>query len=661
MANIVIKRSFNANAPITVEALSGFLFTQENQAHVFEIDGISSGSATGYFIAPDGTTKTCSGTVSGGKATVTLSQDCYNDPGRFKFAIMNSTGGVTTCIYAAVGNVYRTKDGEIYDSGEVVPSLNELLGYIANCQQAADRADNAADVILGGEVTITQSSSNITNGYWNGIVGQTMTFTEQADDSSGNGYRTVRNPIDISEFTPGTTISLKSTVTGAHGVRITDKNMQILAYYSGDNGNAPIDVTMTVPEGAKYLTQVIRHYSAYPERTAVSNFSVTGTTGGIIPRIEAIEEQIGSADGSADSNIVLSENLTSSNVNAGMLRINNTVAAHDSYSYTNYIYVEPYEKITVKNLHISGSAGMAFVDGDISNPILVQGYKSSDFSGYTTGSDVTIDVPEGACYFRTSQVTAQVPSLKIIGNMSTAEAITRLYNKVGMIGESVNTVDNSIAGTPLSMFTDIVCCGDSLTYSAVFTDATHHRQAFVPWPTQIERMYGIPTDIKADSGKNPKTWFADYGDTIAQSSEGNRLYITYFGHNASAQYPYTDTFETDCPADADPSTWADTLTGWWGRIINDIYTAGCKALIIRVSDSNGYRAVQDAIIEDIAARWNVPVIDNPYLPETIYHSATDSYANEAHYNDLGYMAFCRQLMTNINKMSLTDLGHLLPV
>ena len=242
-------------------------------------------------------------------------------------------------------------------------------------------------------------------------------------------------------------------------------------------------------------------------------------------------------------------------------------------------------------------------------------------------------------------------AVSIAGNIITA---------INLVGESVSTMDNHVAGTPLSMFTDIVCCGDSLTYSAVFTDSTHHRQAFVPWPTQIARVYGIPTDIKADSGKNPKTWFADYGDTIAQSSAGNRLYITYFGHNASTQYPYTDTFETDCPADADPSTWADTLTGWWGRIINDIYAAGCKALIIRVSDSNGYRAIQDAIIEDIAARWNVPVIDNPYLPDLIYHSATDSYANEAHYNDLGYMAFCRQLMTNINKMSLTDLGHLLP-
>lgn len=436
---------------------------------------------------------------------------------------------------------------------------------------------------------------------------------------------------------------LNETTTNSHGGFFENKPEKASVTYNGGR------VTFTASGN---IVAPITGWFAYLE---TDNFTQPQINAGqiLLPYssdITAIDStarvKIDNLDGVEEGTLNYSIATTVSDGAGKYIRHTGSVASNNSFNYTDPVDIAPEFTIKVK------AAGSSSVN----NVSIISKYENGVFVplvlNYNGNSptEYTYTAHEAEKIVISYLISASL-EVKITGNV---------INSILNINELVKSANSSLSGSPLQMFTDLVCCGDSLTYSAVFLDATHSRQAFVPWPTQIERSYGIQTIIQAQSGMNPKTWFESYGNTIAQSSAGNRLYITYFGHNASTQYPYTDTFETDCPADADPSTWADTLTGWWGRIINDIYAAGCKALIIRVSDSNGYRATQDAIIEDIASRWNVPVIDNPYLPDLIYHSATDSYANEAHYNDLGYMAFCRQLMTNINKMSLTDLGHLLP-
>lgn len=149
---ITIKRTTALDGPIIPESMAGSLFTGEKLAHQFIIsctrDGAAislSGSVTGRFMRADGQTILLTGSVSSGKGTLTLPQDCYNINGRFVMALFNVAGGATTTIYAATGNVLRTQGGTIIDSGSAVPNIDDLLAQIDAMEQATARANAAAD------------------------------------------------------------------------------------------------------------------------------------------------------------------------------------------------------------------------------------------------------------------------------------------------------------------------------------------------------------------------------------------------------------------------------------------------------------------------------------------------------------------------------------
>lgn len=148
---IVIKRTVPLDEDMIVtEPLKGSAFTLENGAHQFEITCTRNGEAvtltgtvSGKFIRADGSTKLCGGTISSGKAVVTLSQDCYNVPGRFKLSVLNTTSSDTSVIYSCVGEVQRSQEGTVTDTGTVVPTPEQLAQAIADCGTATTAATNA--------------------------------------------------------------------------------------------------------------------------------------------------------------------------------------------------------------------------------------------------------------------------------------------------------------------------------------------------------------------------------------------------------------------------------------------------------------------------------------------------------------------------------------
>lgn len=153
---IIINRTTSLDGPIMPESMAAPLYEQENQAHQFVItctrggsEEALSGSVTGALIRGDGATVALSGSISNGKAVVTLPQSAYVVSGRFALAIFNVVSGTTTAIYAAMGDIRRTSSDTIVDPGSVVPSLAELLAAAENANAAAAAADAAAENALG--------------------------------------------------------------------------------------------------------------------------------------------------------------------------------------------------------------------------------------------------------------------------------------------------------------------------------------------------------------------------------------------------------------------------------------------------------------------------------------------------------------------------------
>lgn len=148
MDPIIIDRQWVQGALVKTDAtlLEGYAFTEESGAHTFRISGVDedgndvtlSGTVLAKMLRADNVTVDVDGSVSGGKALVTLVGDCYNVPGRFRLTIYLSDGTKSQTIYSGVGTVCRATSGTEIDSGTTVPSLQQLEAAYNNCLDIYD-------------------------------------------------------------------------------------------------------------------------------------------------------------------------------------------------------------------------------------------------------------------------------------------------------------------------------------------------------------------------------------------------------------------------------------------------------------------------------------------------------------------------------------------
>lgn len=136
MAVNVIKRTWLQDRMVRPETLNGMAFQAEAGAHRFEITGYDSngnkmafsGNVTATFLRPDNTDVPLTGVISNGVAQVTLSQECYQVPGRFGLAIFVNSGNTKTVVYKCIGPVGMTSSGVAASS--VVQSVSTLIDRI---------------------------------------------------------------------------------------------------------------------------------------------------------------------------------------------------------------------------------------------------------------------------------------------------------------------------------------------------------------------------------------------------------------------------------------------------------------------------------------------------------------------------------------------------
>lgn len=225
-----------------------------------------------------------------------------------------------------------------------------------------------------------------------------------------------------------------------------------------------------------------------------------------------------------------------------------------------------------------------------------------------------------------------------------------------MVNTAVNTAFSGYYPfNILQAFKNIVCIGDSLTYSQVYTGSSTSRQAYKPYPK-----------VLADKACATATILATPGDTALQAWDRNSenivqkeacLTVVYLGTNGGL----TDTMETDMTGD-DYTAWADTNTGAYGKIIAKSIAVGSRVVLIKVHSSSGGVPITNSVIEKMAARFGVPVIENTYLSGTKYHSYPDgSGTNGTHYNDFGYAVFADQVANSISQLSAEDAVKIIPI
>ena len=215
----------------------------------------------------------------------------------------------------------------------------------------------------------------------------------------------------------------------------------------------------------------------------------------------------------------------------------------------------------------------------------------------------------------------------------------------------VTDIDDSPNENILAMFNKLICCGDSLTYGLVYTSSSTYRQAIVPYNEALQKMTGVPTVRYATAGYTAKDWWNANNSHLNEDG----LYIIFLGTNGGL----TDTINTDCVGD-DPSQFADTQTGYYGRILRTLEINKKTAVLIKPPAGN---AETQGTIQKFADKYGFAAISlPPELENNYYHYAPHNlnYSNGIHYNDMGYVHIANCIMDSINKLPLRELFLIAP-
>lgn len=310
------------------------------------------------------------------------------------------------------------------------------------------------------------------------------------------------------------------------------------------------------------------------------------------------------------------------------------------YSVTDYIEINNVSKLRLiaTSVNLADARGAAFYD---SVKAYISGYQ------YTRGAvDVELSVPPNAKYIRFTTGTAD-------------KSMTHLY-LIDLYGsfKRINNVLNGSDVNVLAAFSNILCIGDSLTYSQVYTSANSQRQAYRTYPQVLGKLCG--TDSIRTLARPGDTVIANWERYKNDAeSQTNALAIIYLGTNGGL----TDTLPEDAPTNTDPLTWADTNTGDYAKWVSKLQNLGYKVLLIKpFATSNNTLGTTKSVIEQIGARFGCAVLESFYTDDNKYHYYPDlSGFNGAHYNDLGYAWFASNLIRQVSMLPTEQMKLIIPV
>ena len=309
-----------------------------------------------------------------------------------------------------------------------------------------------------------------------------------------------------------------------------------------------------------------------------------------------------------------------------------------NYKVTDYIEIKPKSKIVLETSHkITDTAdlsGVAFYDKD---EVFISGEQ------LVTTNKLELTSPNNAKYVRVT-----------ITKLMYKNGFNLYYSSLFDLLDNIDTSDIKPINNIFTMYDNITCIGDSLTYSQVYTSANDSRQAYNPYPAILQKLSGTACTNIARPGYTSTNWWNTYENSIV--SKTNQLTIIYLGANAG----FTDTVDEDVVG-SNYQLYANTNTGNYAKIIKKSLDVGSKVLLVKCYASSGNLTTTNSVIEQLATKFNVAVIDNEKLTANKYHYYPDlSGTNSTHYNDLGYQAFTEQLIKNASELSDAMIERIFP-
>lgn len=256
----------------------------------------------------------------------------------------------------------------------------------------------------------------------------------------------------------------------------------------------------------------------------------------------------------------------------------------------------------------------------------------------------------------------------IKATVKSVDEVKRIFD----IDTVVDCAEKQKSFSVLGAFNNILCIGDSLTFSQVYYDINPSddkgisRKAYNTYPELLAKRTGTEVTSFAETGYSALKWWEKYvegkfGDIIQKE---NQLAIIYLGTNAGL----TDTLDTDAPSGTDYNNWASTNTGCYAKIIAKCQEVGCKIILVQCfytsGGTNANTVITNNVIDKMADRFKCGVVPPIYLKEKALHCFPDGREHGSdtavHYNDLGYSAFTDALIHEIGNMPSEYMQNIIP-
>ena len=324
-------------------------------------------------------------------------------------------------------------------------------------------------------------------------------------------------------------------------------------------------------------------------------------------------------------------------IDGGYITPFGTVAEFGGFAYTDYIELLQGIKFKVVNKTADlASFAIYNYDKTVSRVILSSDVAGKEYIEFVLSGDekyIRTTLRTGdVCNVYYNEIITKSDILKKIGN---AQVQNKQYNV-------------------LAAFDNIVCVGDSLTYSQVYTAPNASRQANRPYPTVLAKLCGNDETILASAGATARACWNTFSSQIVAKT--NPLAIIYLGTNDGL----TDTLNTDVVGN-DPTNWADNDIGCYCRFVQKFQSLGYKVLLLKCWATSGNLENTNSAIEHVGERFGCSVMDVPVSSDLKYHYYSDlSGANAVHYNDLGYAWFASALIAAVADLKTDELKFIIP-
>lgn len=340
---------------------------------------------------------------------------------------------------------------------------------------------------------------------------------------------------------------------------------------------------------------------------------------------------------------------------------NGAVGTSDYTTATDFIDLTGITEIVYTRMKLTSSSstyGLAFYDANkdfISDSGIssVRNQKKTEYYMYRAA------VPSTAQYVRLSAVRSIGP----VSLYNAEDYDATMEGRLAKVESDYNPLNTGL--DILSAFSNIMCCGDSLTASVVYTADTsvdnHARAAYRRYPDILATKTGANVTYKALGGYCASEWWDAYKNYITQQE--NQLAIIYLGTNKGSTdtLGLTDTVDTDAEGD-DPAYYESNNTGSYSKIIKTFQLAGARVLLVHVCERVDQYEDINLAMDHIADRFGCAVVDVPYLSDAKYHSYPDGTGvNPLHYNDLGYAAWTDSLIRQVGELPTDMMKRIIPI